>query len=109
MRPRQQLAGGLAPVVEQFERHDVDVRRDLENAIGRGVDDGPAVLKVLLPQLGDDGRTGGGLVAQHPPPDPLPEGGKDLLRKALGIGGESMFGDQPHVLPVPDRGVLAGG
>ena len=38
---------------------------DLEDAVGRGVDDELAGGQVLVAQFGDDGRAAGRLVAQH--------------------------------------------
>ncbi len=83
---------------------------DLEDAVGGGVDDGPAGPNVLGPELGDDLRARGGLVAQNAlDAGPVFERGDELGRKAPGEEGERLVQDEAHELPVPVQGVFAAG
>ena len=65
-----ELVGDLAVAIELANRHDVLVRRDLEDAVGRRVDDRRAGPHVLGSELVDDLRPGSGLVAEHAAPGP---------------------------------------
>ena len=79
----QQAPGSLAPLVETVEGHDIHVRGDLEDAVGRGVDDGPPGGHVLGPQFVDDRRSRSGLVAEDRAADRCLERGDQIERKAV--------------------------
>lgn len=103
------LPGHLAKAVKLLHGDHVHVGRHLEDAVGGGVDDGVARLEVGLPVVADGLRPRVGAV-QKPPshPDglgPLPE---NVLGKPVGKGAERLFQVDPHELPVPRGGVLAG-
>jgi len=61
----QNFAGGFAPEIQRFKGYCSwltgisDVRRNLENAIGTGVDDRPACFTVPVAQFLENFRTGG--------------------------------------------------
>src|SRR5207247_3899962 len=69
----EDLARNPAGFVELFERNVLLVRGDLEDGVGRRVDDPLARLLVLLAQLLDDLRPRGGFVAEHAAPGPVHE------------------------------------
>ena len=81
----QDAARDLAPVVELGDRHDVLVAGDLEDGVGRRVDDGPAGGDVLVAELVDDAGAGGRPVAEHAPADGRLERLDHLGREAVGI------------------------
>ena len=62
----EQPPRGAAPGVERLERHRPLVRGDLEDRVGRGVDDGLAGALVLLAQLPDDLGPARGAVREDP-------------------------------------------
>ena len=64
--PVRMLAGRAAGLVQLLERHRLLVGGDLEDAVGRRVDDPRAGALVLLPQPLDDLGARGGDVADHP-------------------------------------------
>jgi hypothetical protein len=104
--PAQNFAGDLAHAVQLLERDHVLMSRNLENAIGGGVDDRLAGRHVLRAEFVEDGGAGGGLVREGLAPDaPLPFA-EDLRRKAVREGGERLVGDYPGHLPVPSDGIL---
>ena len=61
--PPEDAAGGLADAVELGHRHDGLVRGDLENAVGRRIDDGVSGLQVFLAEFVQDGCAAGRFVA----------------------------------------------
>jgi hypothetical protein len=83
------------------------VRGDLEDGIGRGVDDPLARALVLLAELLDDLRARGRLVAEHAAPRPVHERVDHVVREALRIGRKRRLSDHAHQLPVARRRVLA--
>ncbi len=107
VRRRQEFPGGLADPVELLHRDHLLVRRHLEDAVGRGVDDGLARAQVLLAQLLDDLGARSRLVAQRPPADGRFELFHQLGGKTVRVGGEGMLLVEPGHLPVPGGGVLA--
>src|SRR5918994_313858 len=103
----EDLARGPARLVELLERDRLLVRGDLEDGVGRGVDDPLARLLVLLAELLDDLRPGGRLVAEHSAAGLVHERVDHVVRKAVRVGRERLRRDDPHQLPVPGRRVLA--
>ena len=85
---REELARDLAACVELVERHRVLVRGDLEDRVRGGVDDPLARLLVLLAELLDDLRPGGGLVAEHAARRSVHEGVDHVVREAVRVGRE---------------------
>ena len=65
VRPAQDLARDLADAVQLGKRDHLFVRGDLEDAVGRGVDDGRARAHVLFAQFLDDLGARGRHVAQR--------------------------------------------
>src|SRR6266487_3044730 len=59
------LEGDFAPAIQLGNRHDVFVRRDLEDTVGRRVHDWLAGAHVFGAQLLDDGRAARRLVGQR--------------------------------------------
>ena len=104
---RQDLARDLASPVELLERNRVDVRRDLEDGVGRGVDDPLAGSLMLLPQLLDDLGAGSRLVPEDTTTRLVHEGVEHVERKAVRIGRQCRWRDDAHQLPVAGRRVLA--
>ena len=80
--PLQHLPRRSARGVELGQRHRGLVRRHLEDAVGRGVDDPLPGAQVLRPELVEDRRAGGRPVAQHSPPRETGELGDDLSRES---------------------------
>ena len=83
MRAAQDVARGLADLVQLPERDHLFVRRDLKNAVGRGVDDRRAGAHVLLAKFLDDLGAGGGLVAERAASDAALEFVHDLRGKTV--------------------------
>ena len=104
----EHAARDFAAAVQLLQRHNRLVRRDLEDAVGGGVDDQLAGAQVLLPQLVEDRRAGGGLVAQRAAADRLLEGiqkrAREPVRERRERAPELHAGD----LPVPGGRVLSG-
>ena len=103
----QDLARVPAALVQLLERDRVLVRGDLEDGVGRRVDDPLARALVLLAELLDDLGAGGGLVAEHAAARAVHERVDHVVREAVRVGRERLRRDDPHHLPVPRRGVLA--
>ena len=102
------LACCTAVLIEALDGDVSLVRRDLQHAVRRRVDDEPARLLLLAPVVVDDLRAGVGLVAEHFLPvarrrEPL----EDLLRESVRIRRHGLLGDDACDLPVSDRCVLA--
>ena len=103
----QDLAGDLARLVELLERDRLLVRGDLEDRVGRGVDDPFARALVLLAELLDDLRPGRGLVAEDAASGAVHERVDDVVREAVRVRRHRLRRDDAHQLPVPGRRVLA--
>ena len=106
---RQQLARDLAIAIQLLQRHNRFVRRDLEDAVRRGIDDQLAGLDVRLAQLVEDRRAGGGLVAQRAAADGLFKLLDEILREAVRERRERLRKLNARDFPMAGRGVLAGG
>ena len=103
----QQLAGDPAALVELLERDRLLVRGDLEDRVGRRVDDPLAGALVLLAELLDDLRPRGGLVAEHAAAGAVHERVDHVEREAVRVGGHRLRRDHSHQLPVAGGRVLA--
>ena len=94
-----QLVGDLAGAIQLGDRHDLFVRGDLEDAVGRRVDDQRAGAHVLGAELVDDLGAGRGLVAEHAAAGAARELGDDLRRKPVretsGTGGRARCPSSP--------------
>ena len=103
----QDLARDPAALVELLERDRLLVRGDLEDGVGRRVDDPLARLLVLLAELLDDVGAGRGLVAEHAAAGPVHERVDHVVREAVRVGRHRRRRDDAHQLPVAGRRVLA--
>ena len=103
---REDLARDTARLVEIVERHRLFVRCDLEDGVGRRVDDPLARPLVLLSELLDDLRPRRRLVADHAAARAVHERVDHVVREAVRIRREGRRGDDAHELPVPRRRVL---
>ena len=108
VRSAQDLARRLADLVEFPQRDDFFVRGDLEDAVGRGVDDRRAGAHVLLAQFLDDLGAGGGLVAERAAADAALEFVHDLGREAVRIERKRLVQMDADHFPVAGGRVLAG-
>ena len=109
VRAAQNLARGLADLVQLPQRDHFFVRGHLENAVGRGVDDGRAGAHVLGAQFLDDLGAGSGLVAERAAADAALEFVHDLGRKAVrDRAGTASSRWMPDHLPMAGGRVLAG-
>ena len=107
MADADEVVGDLADAIQLGNRHDVFVRGDLEDAVGRRVDDRPARLHVLGSELVDDRRPRRDHVAERRPADSLFELGDQLRGEAVREDGKGPLEDEPHQLPVTGDGILA--
>src|SRR5262249_46894742 len=105
--PGQDLAGDPAALVQLLERDRLLMSSDLEDRVGRRVDDPLARLLVLLAELLDDLGAACGLVPQHAAGRRGQERVDHMVREAVRIGRERLRRDDAHQLPVPERRVLA--
>ena len=85
------------------------MRGDLKNGIRRGVNNQIAGFHVLFAVLIDNLCTGPRCIGQHAAPRCLAEGLQNLLREAIGIGGQRIRRDDARDLPVTDRSILSHG
>ena len=103
----EHFPGDLTVAVQLVHRHQFFVGGHLKNAVGAGVDDEGVfphgLLAVVLQYL----RAGIGLVAQHLVAGLLLVLPDQLLREALGEGGQRLRADYTGDLPVADGGILA--
>ncbi len=106
VRPGQDRAGRRAGGVQLLQGHDVLVRGDLEDRVGRGVDDRPAGAQVLGPEVLDHVGARGRRVAEPAAPDRGGEGVHHLGREAARVGRRRDVGPAAHQLPVAGGGVL---
>jgi hypothetical protein len=102
----QDLAGELAAAIELVERDRLDVSRDLEDRVGRRIDDPLPRALVFLAELLDDLCPRGGLVAEHAAAGPVHERVEDLEGKPVRIGRKGLLGHHTHELPVAGGRVL---
>jgi hypothetical protein len=107
VRPCQLAPGDPARLVQLLQRHGLLVRRDLEDRVGRRVDDPVAGPLVLLAEALDDLGARGRDVADHSPSGRLRERADHVVREAVRIGRHRRLGDDGHQLPVARRRVLA--
>ena len=103
----QHLAGDLAVAVQLVYRHQLLVGRHLENAVGAGVDDEGVLLHRLFTVVLEHLRAGIGLVAEHLVAGLFLERMDQLLREAVGEGGQRFRADDTGDLPMADGGILA--
>ena len=103
----QDLACGPACRVQLVEEDSLLVRSNLEDGVGGRVDDPLSGSLMLFPQLLDDLRARRGLVPQHATAGRVHEGVDHIVWEAMEVGGKRLGGDDPHVLPVAGRRVLA--
>ena len=108
VRSAQDLARGLAHLVELPERDDFFVRGDLEDAVGGGVDDRRAGAHVLVAEFLDDLGAGGGLVAERAAAGAAFEFAHDVGREAVRVERKRLGEMDADHLPVAGGGVLAG-
>lgn len=103
--PGKEGARRTAPVVEGLERHHIDVRSDLEDAVGTGVNDRLAGALVLGSELIEDGGPRGGTIAEMAPAGVAVKGGHQRIGEAF-KGLEGGIEDDAHQFPVAAGGVL---
>ena len=108
VRSAQNLARGLAHLVQFPERDHFLMRGDLEDAVGRRVDDRRAGAHVLLAQFLDDLGAGGGLVAERPAADAAFELAHHLGREAVRVQRERLGEVNADHFPMAGGGVFAG-
>ena len=89
------LARRLADRVELGLREHVDVHRELEHRVGRGVEDQLAGLQVVRPEVLDHLRAAVGPVAAEAVTGRLLEPLDDVRRKALRVGRQRCCGTRP--------------
>jgi len=99
---------GLARPVEFLERDRLLVRGDLEDRVGRGIDDQVSGALMLLPESSDDLRAARGHVPEHAASGLAAERVEDLGWKAVREQRERTIEDDSGHLPVSGRRVLAG-
>ena len=100
-------AGDLAVAVQLLHRHNGLVGRDLEYAVGAGVDDQSAGAQMLLAVVADDVGAGVGQVADDLAPGETLKFFDHLGRESVRIGGQRLGAHHTGDLPVADGGVLA--
>ena len=100
VRLNQHCSSSLAPLVQRRERYYLLVSRDLEYRVGRGVEYRPAGCDMFGPEPLDDLGPRCGHVAQWRLSGDPRELLNDLMRKAVGIGGEWHHGNDSRHLPM---------
>ena len=85
--------------VQLVDRDDVLVRGDLEHAVGRRVDDPAAGPAMLVAELLDDLRAGGGHVAEHPAAGRRREGVDHVVGKPVRERRKWALQDDPRSSP----------
>ncbi len=101
-------AGDAAHPVELLERNHSFVGGDLEDRVGRRVQDQFARVEVTGTEVFDDDGSGGGVVAEELVAGLLLDGADQLVGEpGVGEGSVRLFGDDSGDLPVSGRGVLA--
>src|SRR5574337_1098936 len=81
------------------------MRCNLEDAIGRGVDDGASGAQMLFAELLDNRRPGGDRVAEHFATDGPLKTCHQVGWKSVGVGGQRACEDNTGHFPVPVGGV----
>ena len=108
---RGQPEGGLAGLVEALEPERLLVGRDLEDAVGGGVADGPASPHALLAQLRDDGGAGRVPIAENAGQPCVPDQRLGQFPRKAGLGLREVVPREGHRLagdlPVAGGRVLA--
>ena len=107
VRRPEHLAGAVAPFIELLEGHDLLVRRDLEDRVGRRIEDGTPALHVRCAELLDDLGPGGRHISERQLAGYPRKSLDDLRRKAVGVGREGDLGDDAHHLPMAGYRILA--
>ena len=109
VRPLQQVPGLAAGGVELLQRNDFLVRRHLEDAVRRGVDDPAArCARCSSPNSSRIGRAGGGLVPEHAAPGAARETPARPRPGTRRDRWERVGQREAAELPVPGGAVLAG-
>ena len=103
----EHFPGDLAVAVQFLHRHKLLVGGHLKNAVGAGIDDEGVFPHGLLAVVLQHLRAGIGLVAQHLVAGLLLILPDQLLREALGEGGQRLRADHTGDFPVADGGILA--
>ena len=103
----EDLARDPAPLVELLERDRLLVRRDLEDGVGRRVDDPLARLLMLLAELLDDVGARRRLVPEHAAARLVHERVDHVVREPVRVRRHRGRRDDAHQLPVARRRVLA--
>ena len=103
----QDLACGPACRVQLVEEDSLLVRSNLEDGVGGRVDDPLSGSLMLFPQLLDDLSARRGLVPQHATARRVHEGVDHIVWEAMRVGWKRLGRDDPHVLPMAGRRVLA--
>ena len=96
-----------ARLVKLLARHDALVRRELQHAVRRRVDDECSRLDVLAPVVMNDLRARIRLVADELPADARLKRGDDLGRESRRVRRHRVLADDARQLPMPRRRVLA--
>ena len=96
-----------ARLVKLLARHDILVRRELQHAVRRSVDDELPRLDMLASVVVDDLRARIRLVADELPADARLKRGDDRGREARRVRRHRVLADDARQLPMPRRRVLA--
>ena len=107
--PHKNFSGNSAVFIKLFGRNKALVGGDLENAVGRGIDNKLARFKMLAAEVLYNLRSRIGFVAQRPPAGSFFEFGYDLGRKALRKGGKRGFCDNTRNFEMTRGRVLSHG
>ena len=103
----EDLSCHSAILVKLLGRDKGFVCRDLENAVGGGVDDKIARFQMLLAVINENLSTRIGQVTEHTSARCLFECLDYLLGKSVRIGGRRLFGYDARHFPMADGRVLA--
>ena len=103
----QQTPGNPAVFIKLFEGHDALMGGDLENRIGRCVNDGIAGCKMFAAQFLYNFRSGSRAVAERSGSDKRFIFGNQGMRKAVRVGREGPINYDSGYFPMPDGWALA--
>ncbi len=109
VRAAQNITRDFADLVKLPERNHFFVRGDLEDAVGRGVDDRRAGAHVFFAQFLDDFGSGRGVIAERAAADVAFELVHDLGRKTVRVERKRFRQMNADHLPVAGGGVFPGG